>query len=259
MNITEIFKDSFNYSTIDWVKMLILGALLIGVAGFLSLSLTTALYGQFVISIILAIIAIIYSIFVGLTYEGYSLSIIRDTINGVNDVLPKFDWINNLVDGFKVLVLNFLYCLVPAIVGMILAFVLGAPTEINALNNMTSPTTILLAQTSAAMSIANIITFVLAVLFSLISTIAMARLAETGRLGSIFEFGEIFNTISNIGWGNYIAWFILNRVIIVVIAAVAAVICIIPIVGIFAYLLFIPGFLTIFASRATGLIYNESK
>ena len=50
-----------------------------------------------------------------------------------------------------------------------------------------------------SITIVNTIISILTIILSLFSIIAMGRLAETGRLSSIFEFNEIFNTISKIG------------------------------------------------------------
>jgi len=256
MEITELFKDSFNYATKDWLKIIILGVLIIGFIILALVTMSTIMLRNWIITAILGIITIIFLLIVALIYNGYGLNIIKNTINNEDDNLPEFDWINNLFDGLKVLVLSIFYGLIPIIIGLILALIFGVFsnfTAVNALNYSSVPIA------SSAILIVNITTTILAILFTLVGIIAMARLAETGRLASIIEFEEIFNTISNIGWGNYIAWFIIFYIIIILIGLITAVINFIPILGTIIYMLIIPGFLNIFKSRSIGLIYNESK
>jgi hypothetical protein len=253
MDVTEIFKDSFNYGTKDFTKILILGALLVGVVilGLLGGVIGIAT-GSAAVMIIFFLIMGIFAFIIGLIYSGYGLSIIRDTISDIDETLPEFDWANNLVDGLKVFVLYFLYMLIPGLIYFVLMIIFGFSSVA------------LISSAGAGAFIASIfgviiIVVIVAVIFELFATIAMARLAETGRFGSIFEFSEINQTISNIGWGNYIIWFILLMIICMVIGFVAGLVGWIPIIGQILVALILPGFLVIFSSRATGLIYKESK
>lgn len=279
MNITELFKDAFNYSTRDWGKILILGLLIFGILILALLMGVSAIFGQIIVVTILGIITVIFAIAVGLIYNGYSLSVIRDTIINKNvsvvdkeEALPDFRWSENIIDGLKVLILTIVYMIIPVIVGIILAYGLGVFSDaaiINQTMNMYNQSTgaqlpfvfstMYMGFAGFSITIVHTVTMILAIIFTLFAIIAMGRLAETGRLGSIIEFSEIINTISKIGWGNYIIWFILLYIIVTLISLVAALIIFIPVIGIIIYLLIIPAFLIIFESRAIGLIYNESK
>jgi len=251
MNVTEIFKDSFSYATKDWIKILILGAFVLGIIILAFLIATTALFREFLVSIFFIVLTVIYVKFVALIYNGYSLSIMKDTISDLDADLPEFDWVTNLVDGLKVLLLNIVYMIVPVIVGVILALIMGV-----SFNQVASYNS---AALTSAMFFVQTITSILAILFTLLAMIAMARLAETGKLSSIIEFEKIFETISNIGWGNYIVWFIIFYILIMLIAFVTSLINFIPFIGTVIFVLIVPGFLNIFKSRAVALIYNESK
>ena len=92
--------------------------------------------------------------------------------------------------------------------------------------------------------------------------IAVARLAETGKLSEIFNCREIFNDIGKIGWGKYIVWFILLYLILIVISLILTFLQSIQyldlIIALLSILLIQP-FLLLFSSRALGLIYRESK
>ncbi|WP_297898611.1 DUF4013 domain-containing protein [Methanobrevibacter sp.] len=276
MNITELFKNSFKYPSKDWGKVLILGLLIIGICIFMVIALISLAFAQAIPAAIIFIIALIFTFVVALIYSGYSLSVIRETIinknisfEGQEEALPEFQWSENIIDGIKVLILNIVYMIIPFVITLILAYVLGVFSEftsfsqsLNTYNQSglympNSMATMYMANTGYAMLIVNTVAAILSIIFSLFAFIAMARLAESGKLGSIIKFREIINNISNIGWGNYIIWFILLCIIIIVISFIAALIVFIPIIGLIVYLLIIPSFLTLFQARAIGLIYNE--
>ncbi len=277
MNISELFKNSFKYPTKDWGKVLILGLLIIGLFILMIIAGISLLFAQVIPIAIIFVIALIFAIIVGLIYSGYGLSVIRETIFNKNvaiddqeESLPEFKWSDNIVDGLKVLVLNIVYMIIPVIITLVLAYALGVFSEFASINqslNIYNQTGAYLPNSIAtgymvsngyAVAIVNTVAAILSVIFSLFAFIAMAKLAESGKLGSIIKFREINDTISRIGWGNYIVWFILLYIIVVVISFIAALIIFIPIIGFIIYLLIIPSFLTLFQSRSIGLIYNEA-
>lgn len=277
MNISELFKNSFKYPTKDWGKVLILGLLIIGLFILMIIAGISLVFAQAIPIAIVFVIALIFAIIVGLIYSGYGLSVIRETIFNKNvaiddqeESLPEFKWSENIVDGLKVLVLNIVYMIIPVIITLILAYALGVFSEFASINqslNIYNQTGAYLPNSIAAgymvsngyaVAIVNTVAAILSVVFSLFAFIAMAKLAESGKLGSIIKFREITDTISRIGWGDYIVWFILLYIIVVVISFIAALIIFIPIIGFIIYLLIIPPFLTLFQSRSIGLIYNEA-
>ncbi|BBL62496.1 hypothetical protein MARBORIA2_07280 [Methanobrevibacter arboriphilus] len=278
MNISELFKNSFKYPTKDWGKVLILGLLIIGLFILMIIAGISLLFAQAIPIAIIFVIALIFAIIVGLIYSGYGLSVIRETIFNKNvaiddqeESLPEFKWSDNIVDGLKVLVLNIVYMIIPVIITLVFAYALGVFSEFASINqslNIYNQTGAYLPNSIAtgymvsngyAVAIVNTVAAILSVIFSLFAFIAMAKLAESGKLGSIIKFREINDTISRIGWGNYIVWFILLYIIVVVISFIAALIIFIPIIGFIIYLLIIPSFLTLFQSRSIGLIYNEAN
>ncbi|MCL2116254.1 MAG: DUF4013 domain-containing protein [Methanobrevibacter sp.] len=274
MNVTEIFKDSLIYPTKDLNKLVILGSLITIVAILAILTVFSFITMSFSLPTVLGIITLISALIVGFIYNGYSLSIINETIENKQMVeninsFPDFNWSNNIVDGIKVWVLDIIYMIIPVIVTAIFAYVLLSfmPAPIGDLN-ITQLSTSLLSNPNSLEYSAQLNTLmigvqglftILSLVFTLFAKIAKVRLAETSRLSSIFEFEEIYNSIAKIGWGDYIVWFILLIVISSIIGVIMGIIFIIPIIGpIVFFLLFVP-FMLIFESRATGLIYNESK
>lgn len=204
MNITEIFKDSLIYPTKDLNKLVTLGALMIIVVVLSIFTSVTILIRQFIASSILGVITAIIIIIVGLIYTGYSLSIIKKTIESRNiseniESLPHFNWNKNIVDGIKVLILKIVYMIIPIIVTVILAYALGIFTDAAMISQYLSNNThISLVSNSSAMlffnqfnanlSIVQGIAIILALIFTLFAIIAQARLAETSKLSAIFEF-----------------------------------------------------------------------
>lgn len=255
MKLSEIFKDSFAYPSTSWDKLLILGVLII-VANFATLLpvVGVSLHNIGITGILLTIFFII-SLIINLFILGYSFDIIRETISNIN-VLPEFSAGENLIDGIKVFIITVIYYLIPLIITIVMAFATGTVEKIMKI--------VLGTDVTNAMAIEIIFSFfavllVGLILFTLITTIAIARFAEKGNIGSAFEFSEIFNTISKIGWRNYIIWYVILLIILFVIFIVMGLINIIPILGVIITLLFFYPYVIMLFTRATGLIYNEKN
>ncbi|MDL2247038.1 DUF4013 domain-containing protein, partial [Methanobrevibacter sp. OttesenSCG-928-K11] len=255
----DIFKESLVYPTKNWDKLLILGVLII-IANLVTVMATIGIELQSIDSMgiilgILAIVGLIISIIVG----GYSFSIIKDTINNL-DTLPEFEFLTNFVDGLKVFVVSIVYYLIPTIITLIIAYLTGVFDNIVKIlpyvNGTTVPET-LITNLAISSSVTFIIGIILMIIFTLLLTIAIPRMADKDSFGEAFAFKKIFNTIGDIGWGNYIVWYILLVIILMVISWITALITFIPIIGMIIALIFINPFITIFSSRALGLIYNE--
>lgn len=260
MKISEIFKDSFNYPSTNWNNLLILGVLVI-IANIVTIipAFGIELSSIGLTGILLTIVSII-SLIINLIIAGYSFSIIQKTIRNVA-ILPEIEFGENLVNGIKVLLITIVYYLIPLIVTLIVAYVTGAFNslmEVIALNGATISNALATNLVISFFTVA-IIALILFIIFTLIATIAIARFADKGNMGAAFEVGEIFDTIGKIGWGNYIVWYILLILILIIIEFIMGLINLIPVIGIIISLLFFSPYITIFASRATGLIYNEKN
>ncbi|KZX17239.1 hypothetical protein MBCUT_02860 [Methanobrevibacter cuticularis] len=270
MNIVELFKDSLTYPTKNWNRLLILGVLVILSAIFYVLEAVLNTAGLSVIQSIglniVIIISAILALVLGFIISGYEVSIIRKTIENSVSEIPAFEWVNNIVDGIKVLILHIVYYIIPVAVILVLAFVLnifGSLAIISANiienNGIITLSDAFLASFGASILGILIVAIILFIIFSILLIVAIARLAETNSLGKASNFIEVFKKISQIGWGNFIVWLIGLILISIVIGIIMSFIMIIPIVGvIIAYLFFVP-YTIIFSSRAIGLIYNESK
>jgi hypothetical protein len=273
MELTEIFKDSLIYPTKDWNKLVILGALMTIASVFTISAVISVFTMNFLLTGVFALIAAISFLIVGLIYNGYSLSIIKETIENKqlsDDInsFPDFDWTRNIVDGIKVFILGIVYMIIPLIITVIFAYALGLfnvgtinqyVTFTNGSYLSNSASFVDLRQFSLNINIMQGVFSILTLIFTLFMMIAKAKLAETSKLSSIFEFKEIFNSISKIRWGNYIVWYILLIIIEIIIGFIGGLIALIPIIGLIVFFLIFVPVLLIFESRAIGLIYNESK
>lgn len=255
MSISSIFNNALRFPFGNIEKWLVLGILLI--LGGLSSILISFGIDLGVASIITSIISLI----AGLIVSGYSLAIIRDTIHGHNQ-LPSFDIAENFVDGIKVFILGIVYSIIPVIVFFALLIVTGAAEAFIEIINLTmgGATTVpsdLALGFAGSLGITLIISLIVLIIFSLFSTIAMCRLANTGRFSQGFAFSEIIDDFKRIGVGSFIVWWIVLVIISVILVLISVFISAIPYIGYIISILIIYSFITIFASRATGLIYSN--
>ncbi len=224
MDIGEIVSDSIKYPTSDWKKVIILGLL-------------------FLISFLIVPLFLVL---------GYGFRALKASIAGADD-LPEFDeWGDMFVDGLKVFVVEFVYFLIPAliiIIGSWAAFVAmfaGAST-----GTVTDPTAFI-----GIVSGTFLIGGIIAIILGLIATIALANMAyNDSELGAAFRFGEIMNIISQIGWVDYIVWYVVIIIISMIIGIISGIVQIIPIIGSIVAILVIVPYAQLFYYRALALLY----
>ena len=226
MEIGEIISDAVKYPSSDWKKVIILGIL-------------------FILSFV--IIGIFFVL-------GYFLRILKSTIAGM-DELPEFDdWGDMFVDGLKVLVVYFIYLLIPLIVIFVGIFATMASIAFTNTGVYTPPTSLF-----AILGVIGIVGLVLSWIFGLFAYMAVANMALYDDIGAAFRFSEILDRIKMIGWGKYIVWYVIIWVIGLIVGFVASFLNVIPVVGfIIAFLVIYPYFMMLF-SRAIGLIFVSSE
>jgi len=221
LDIGEIVNDAIRYPSSDWKKVIILGVLMIASVVILPIFLVM----------------------------GYGFRALKASIAGF-DELPEFDeWGEMFVDGLKVFVVQIAYMIVPLII--IFAGTFGSLT-------MVSPDTGVITNPTAFTGLGGtvIIGVILAIILGLIEAIAIAHMAyNDSELGAAFRFGEILDVISQIGWIDYIIWYIVIGLIAAVIAFIAGLLNSIPIIGTLIALLIIYPYIQLFFNRALALRY----
>ncbi len=222
MEIGEIISDSLSYPSQDWKKVLIFGIL-------------------FLLSIL---------IIPAFLVMGYFFRILKGSIAGF-DELPDFDeWGEMFIDGLKLFVVQFVYFLIPFIVIM-----LGIWASIASISTGTADPGVFIG----LIGVTTLIGVVLAILFGLIASIAIANMAlNNGELGAAFRFGEIMEKISMIGWGKYIIWYIVMIVIGFIGGIIASALNIIPLIGTIIALLVVYPYLYMFSARSLALLFASS-
>ncbi|WP_321211128.1 DUF4013 domain-containing protein [Methanothermobacter sp. DP] len=180
---------------------------------------------------------------------GYGFRALKASIAGF-DELPEFDeWGEMFVDGLKVFVVQIVYMIVPLII--IFAGTFGSPAMVSPAGAIPEPTSFtgLLGGTA-------IIGVILAIILGLIETIAIAHMAyNDSDLGAAFRFSEILDVISQIGWIDYIIWYIVVGLIAAVIAFIAGLLNVIPIIGTIIAVLIVYPYIQLFWNRALALRY----
>lgn len=286
MEVVKLFKEALSYPTKDWNKLLIL-AVLIFVSGIFGILINLIPVFKPMEIIIITLLTIIISIVVSFFVSGYGLSITRKTID-LEEEIPEFEWGKNLIDGIKVFILDIVYHIIPVIVTIIVAYGTGAFDYIykiinyvtihGSLNNLPSS---LIFGLLNSFSVTFLIGAILFIIFSLLLLIATARLAETDSLVAAINMKDIFDKISEIGWGNFIIWIIVFICISIVIGIIIGIIATIlgfiiglilvsahssqvyvsAIASIIGLIVgsFAGSYIKMFSSRALGSVYNESK
>ncbi len=223
MDIGDIISDSIKYPSSNWGKVLILGVIMIA-------------------SILIVPIFLVY---------GYVFRIIKATLAGL-DELPEFDEIGEMfVDGLKIFVVAIVYAIPVWIIAWIFSALLGAGMSVSYSTTL-DPTLIW------AMFLGNLVFAIVALIIGLIEIIAIANMAYyDGDLGAAFRFSEILDYISRIGWGKYIATYIVIAII-AFIGFLIGILTMFILIGIILLPLVIAPYIAMFGSRAVALLFIDA-
>jgi hypothetical protein len=106
-----------------------------------------------------------------------------------------------------------------------------------------------------------LVTVILAIIISLISTIALIRLVREGKFSEAFNFSAVMQTIRSIGWGRYIVAMIIYWVISIIFFVILELLNLIPIAGMaiywLVYIIIIVPFI-LFSARYVTLVYESA-
>ncbi len=220
MEIGEIISDAVKYPSAAWSKVVILGIILI--------------------------IPIVN--FIGL---GYLFRILKATFAGI-DELPDFDSVGELfIDGLKIIVVSIVYAIPVIIIGGIIALLLNiSPTA------TTSPTGL----DMFAFALSYSVYLIVALIIGLVQVVAIGNMALYNELGAAFKFSEIMDRIAVIGWGKYIAWYVIMVLLALVAYAIAAAITLVTFgIGIILVILIIYPYFSLFSVRSFALLFADSE
>lgn len=276
MEILDIIKEAFIFPSQNLEKLAIYIVLtfvigLLAAGGFIS---TVFGINDSAIGIVLAVILFIAAFALALIISGYQLGILKSGIDQVPDA-PAFDWKNDLINGLKLIVVNIVYFIIPAIIVLIIGLITNipgnimqaaqeaavAPANATAVANSTGIATSAISQSTmvalgTSIGITALIAIVLFIIFAFLQTMGESRLANTGILGEAVNIREAFNDITKIGIGKVIAVVILIFVVIGVVNGIlgflygqVSQLSILSVV--------VTPYLAFFSQRAIGLLYSD--
>ena len=276
MEIMDIIKEAFIFPSNNLEKLAIYIVLtfvlgLIVAGGVIT---TVAGVNNSSVYLILAAILFIISIIVALIISGYQLAILKSGID-LDDEAPSFDWKNDLITGIKLIIVNIVYMIIPAIIVGIVALITNLPgnmvkasqevaansANVTAIANSTAPVVANISDATAAafassFAITAIVGLILVIIFAFFLTMGQSRLANTGSLGEALNIPEAARDISRIGVGKVIAVVLLIIVVIGVIQAVLGYVYgQVPQLSLLSII--VTPYLAFFSQRAYGLLYSD--
>jgi len=150
------------------------------------------------------------------------------------------------IDGFKYLVIGFLWML-PAVIVFLVFLLPFIPAIMSG-----SMQAILMAAGAAVIGL--LLAIVVAFIMNLFAIIGVIRFARTGSMGQGFSLSAILATIRGIGWGTYIfaliaLWF--------VVFAISFILSLIPYLG-FVLLLIVAPAVAILVARYQSQLYDSA-
>ena len=226
MDVGEISSNALKYPLSNFKKVLILGILTI--TSFL--------------------------IIPGFLILGYLFRILKESSKGSDDV-PEFNmWLNMFIDGLKVFFVLFVYSLIP-----VALIILGMGNAI--LPFINTPFTWSLVQSTLSFGLLSgltIIGMLLIILISFIIAVALTNMAYQNKLSSAFRFRDIFTKIGEIGWVDYIIWYIVMVLVASIVYFISSTL-ILLFIGIILVPLIISPYFTMFYARSAALIYTSTE
>ena len=236
MEITEIIGDALLYP-LNNVKSLILYVIIGAITGILGgaslIAMATQVSGNNVVAAGgFGFIGILVMIIGSLLISGYGLDIVKYGIERRDDG-PGIDIVRQVLNAIKLIVVSFVYYIIPAIVAWLLFTLLGKGI------------------------LTLIIVAIMYIVFAFAQFMAVCRLAKYNSLGEALSIGEAIGDISKVGMLKVLITVIAVFIIGFIIAFICALIynyhniiggLLLGIFGVYAIF---------FYNRAIGLLYSQ--
>lgn len=222
-SITDIIKEGLKYPFNDTRKVLILGLIFL-ISGLISLFTQYVVYDSMTLMVnaspytsvngmfasippsnsALIFLSWIVTFILFLFTSGYIYDVIKYAIDGRYE-LPDFGNIFAILkNGLRTLIVGIVYSIVPALI-----FILGLMLMVNEASG---------EAVNMFGLILLFVSFIVAIFIYLIEVIAISHMVENDSLKSAFQFSEIFDIISNMGWGRFIGALIFAFIVIAIIS-----------------------------------------
>ena len=259
----NIIKDALTYPLFNWKKMLVLSVLNL-VITLIAISPELNGNGNLILSLITLIVGFILSFLI----VGFHVNMIAHTVHGY-DKAPNFNCVKDFQNGVGFVLLSFLYCLIPIVIIVIVAFVTGLLDHILQIGSFIMKNTIvlvntnllpdeLIANTISRLGITAVVSFIVMLFTLSLFYIGLARFASMDNIIKGVDLGTIINTIDGIGIKLYLIWFIMVLIILLLLIFINFYLFRFSFLGgLIAILLIVP-YMVMFLSRSIGLIYMEA-
>ncbi|WP_407377651.1 DUF4013 domain-containing protein [Methanobrevibacter sp.] len=188
-----------------------------------------------------------------LIIPGYFVSVVRQGCVE-NYSIPQIRPKRNIISTIKLFVLHLVYFLILFLIFAIVMAAIGA---------FVSPHDLMVMFVKNPLNIFNslqivfAITFVVDLIFSIVVTLAEARLANYNSLSKSLNIVAVCRDIRHIGIGRVIGWYFVMAVLIGVINFLAVFLIFIPYVGLIAYLCIAYPIILLIYNYSLGLLYSH--
>jgi hypothetical protein len=254
MEIGEILSDSLEYTKeafvgkwVRWLIFIILG---------LPIALISILYNKEMMMTgtktsmenfpwVQIIALVVIGILLGLFASGYVVRIYRGT-----KPAPEFDyWGDLFLDGFRMLIVSFLWML-PVIIVIVGVAAIAAAVFVSAMGGSSGGMLFIVL-----LLIAILVAIIAVIFVILFATMGMIRFARTGSIREGIRFSKIREHIATIGWGKYIIALVILFVVNLIFMLILLVPSLIPVVGNIVSLIVSP-LIMVFTARYYTLVYD---
>lgn len=254
MEFGNIISNSFKYpfkdlKNLGFVCLLFVLLLILPVGIFINNSIT------------MIIGAVCLLIFILIT-PGYQILIIKSGVNQSGNI-PSIKVGRSIINTFKLLILHICYVAIPSIIAVVILLfatgLLNYPMAIfDSISDLNFNFTFeLIFGFFNAIWITFIVTYIVRLIFSLISYIAKARLANSNSLVESLKIHKVLSDIKKIGFLKFIGWCIVMGILLAIIAMVASFVVFIPYAGIIIYLCVVVPIIYLIYNYSLGLLYSD--
>lgn len=254
MEVTNIISNSFKYPFKDLKNLgfvcLLFVLLLIFPAGILIKNSITMLIG-----------AVCLLLFILIT-PGYKILVIKSGINQKCNI-PPIKVGKSIINTLKLLVLHICYITIPSVIAFtIMLFSTGLldyPMTIlkSTFNYNFILTFELILGFLNAIWIIILVTLLVSFIFSLLSYIAKARLANSNSLIEALKIHKVIMDIKEIGFFKFIGWYIVISILLAIVSMVASFVLFVPYIGFILYICIVLPVIYLIYNHSLGLLYSD--